>query len=147
MKSTERFKEVMRKYLDDRASTDELFAVTYKKEGKNIDDCITYILNTVKDSGCNGFTDEEVFSMAVHYYDENDIKAGSTVDCEVVMNHKVQLTEEEIAEAKKQAIEQVKENAIKEMRKKQFTPKKEIVQTKTLDLFNETTDEAPSSDR
>jgi hypothetical protein len=33
------------------------------------------------------------------------------------------------------------------MRKKQFTPKKEIVQTKTLDLFNETTDEAPSSDR
>ena len=25
-------------------------------------------------SGCKGFADEEIYSMAVHYYDEDDIE-------------------------------------------------------------------------
>jgi hypothetical protein len=33
-KGTDRFKETIKKYLDDRAGRDELFAVTYKKENK-----------------------------------------------------------------------------------------------------------------
>jgi hypothetical protein len=45
---------------------DELFAFAYAKADKNMEDCITYILNTVKRSGCNGFTDEEVYSMAIN---------------------------------------------------------------------------------
>ncbi|MBP9481471.1 MAG: hypothetical protein KBF15_08460, partial [Parabacteroides sp.] len=40
----------------------------YSKPEKNIDDCVTYILNEVKKSGCNGFADDEIYSMAVHYY-------------------------------------------------------------------------------
>ena len=39
------------------------------KEHKNLDDCITFILNYVQQSGCNGFTDAEIYSLAVHYYD------------------------------------------------------------------------------
>lgn len=67
-KGTERFKAVIQDYLVKRAKSDELFAAQYLKPDKNIDDCITYILNAVQKSGCAGFENDEVFSMAVHYY-------------------------------------------------------------------------------
>lgn len=68
MNVTDHFKRTIQVYLAQRAMEDELFAVTYKKANKNINDCCTYILNEVRKSGCNGFTDGEVYSMAVHYY-------------------------------------------------------------------------------
>lgn len=88
---------------------DELFAASYNKAGKNIDDCITYILNTVKQSNCNGFADEEIYSMAIHYYDEDNIDIGKPSDCHVIVNHIVELTEEEKAEARKRVILQYQE--------------------------------------
>ena len=45
MKATDHFKRTIQAYLDNRAAEDELFAVSYRKEGKNIDDCSTYRLN------------------------------------------------------------------------------------------------------
>lgn len=58
MKSTERFKETIKAYLDKRAETDELFRVRYEATTRTIDDVVTYILNQVKASGCCGFSDE-----------------------------------------------------------------------------------------
>lgn len=109
MKSTERFKEVIEQYLIQRAAADILFAAVFGKPHKNIDDCVSYILNTVKASGCNGFDDSEVFSLATHYYDEENISVGNPIDCKVVINHTVQLTEEEKAQARKDAIRRVHE--------------------------------------
>ena len=98
MKGTEHFKQTIKEYLDGRAQTDELFAVSYAKENKNLDDCITFILNQVKASGCCGMTDDEVWSLAIHYYDEDNIDVGKPISCGVVVNHKVELTEEEKAQ-------------------------------------------------
>ena len=50
-------------YLEQRAEEDALFAKNYRNPAKNIDDCVTYILNYVKKSGCNGFTDGEIFGQ------------------------------------------------------------------------------------
>ena len=69
MKATNHFTRTILTYLEQRAETDTLFALAFAKENKNIDDCVTYILNTVQKSGCNGFADEEIYSMAVHFYD------------------------------------------------------------------------------
>ena len=55
MKATDHFKRTIQAYLDNRAAEDELFAVSYRKEGKNIDDCITYILNYVKTADVQAF--------------------------------------------------------------------------------------------
>jgi PcfK-like protein len=108
MNSTEAFKKTIQKYLEDRASADSLFAEAFKKEGKNINDCVTYILNTVKASGCNGFADDEIYSMAVHYYDEDKIDIGKPINnSHVTVNHKVELSEEEKAEAKEKAIREL----------------------------------------
>ena len=108
MKGTDAFKQTIQNHLEFRSQTDVLFAETYKKENKNIDDCVTYILNQVKDSGNNGFTDDEIFGMAVHYYDEDNIKVGNKIHSgSVVVNHHVELTEEEKAEAKDKAIREL----------------------------------------
>ena len=52
MKVSEQFKSTIKAYLDNMAAVDSLFAPVYQKTTKNIDDCITYILNQVKKSGC-----------------------------------------------------------------------------------------------
>ena len=97
MKATEHFKQTIKAYLDERAQNDELFAVSYAKENKNMDDCVTFILNQVKRSKCMGLTDEEVYSLAVHFFDEDDIEIGNPIACNVIVNHTVELTEEEKA--------------------------------------------------
>src|SRR5690606_36095796 len=87
MKASPHFKTAIQNHLNGLAANDELFAETLKKPKKNIDDCITYIFNQVKASGCNGFADEEIFGMAVHYYDEDVIKVGKPISGSVVVNH------------------------------------------------------------
>lgn len=39
----EQMKQIIKAYLDDRATNDELFAVAYAKEKKSLDECIAYI--------------------------------------------------------------------------------------------------------
>lgn len=87
MKGTEHFKRTIQMYLEQRAAEDALFAKNYRNPAKNIDDCVTYILNYVQRSGCNGFTDGEIYGQAVHYYDENEIEVGKPIQCQVVVNH------------------------------------------------------------
>jgi hypothetical protein len=84
MKATESFTNVITEYIAMRAVRDDQFAISLGKEGKNIDDCVTYILNQVKKSGCNAFTDAEVYGMAVHYFDEDNLEVGQPVNCEVI---------------------------------------------------------------
>ncbi len=103
MKGTDNFKRTIQDYLEERAKTDELFAKSYAKPNKSIDKCITYILNEVQRSGCNGFEDDEIFGMAVHYYDEDNLDAGKKINCKVVVNHTVELTDEEKQELRNKA--------------------------------------------
>ena len=116
MKATNHFTRTILTYLELRAESDTLFAESFAKENKNIDDCITYILNTVQKSGCNGFADEEIYSMAVHYYDEDDIKVGEKINAHVVVNHVVELTEEEKEQARKNAIQKLQDEAYNNMK-------------------------------
>ena len=93
MSGTEQFTRTISEYLNLRAATDPLFAPNLAKPHKNIEDCITYILKQVQQSACNGFEDDEIYSMAVHYYDEDDLDVGSHVACHVVVNHTIILTD------------------------------------------------------
>lgn len=123
MKPSEGFKDLIIKRLNEVAERDTLFGETLKKENKNIDDCITYILNSVKKSDCNGFADEEIYGMAAHYYDEDDIDIGNPIQCRVVVNHKAELTQEEIDEAKSIARAKIMEEERQKVAKKPVTPK------------------------
>ena len=72
-KTTDHFKRTIQAYLDNRAAEDKLFAANYNKPNKNIEDCVTYILNRVQTTGGHGYTDGEIYSQSVHYYDDAHI--------------------------------------------------------------------------
>ena len=123
MKATEHFRQTIKAYLDERAQNDELFAVSYAKENKNMDDCVTFILNQVKRSKCMGLTDEEVYSLAVHFFDEDDIEIGNSIACNVIVNHTVKLTEEEKAQARQEALKEYQAEQLRKMQKRTNKPK------------------------
>ena len=140
MSGTEQFTRTIAEYLNLRAATDPLFAPNLAKPHKNIEDCITYILKQVQQSACNGFEDEEIYSMAVHYYDEDDLDVGRPVACHVVVNHTIVLTEEEKAEAHKQAIQQYQAQELrrlqepKRVKAKASTDSEQVPQPSLFDM-------------
>lgn len=135
-KATDYFKQTIQSYLQRRAQEDELFALRYANPKKNIDDCITFILNYVKQSGCNGFADDEIYSLAMHYYDEDDIDIGKPLtNCKVVVNHTIVLTEEEKAEAHAKAMQRATDEAYRKITQGKNKTKKPETATQSS-LFN-----------
>lgn len=66
----------IKQYLDNRAATDELFAAKYNNPKKSIQECCQYITGEAyarAEGGTAVISDEEVYGMAVHYYDEDNI--------------------------------------------------------------------------
>jgi len=97
------FKETIEAYLEKEAANDPMFAKSFAKEGKTIDKCLGYIYQQVQESGRKGFTDPEIYGLAKHYYDEDNLKDVKPRKMQVVVNHKPELNEDELAELKEQA--------------------------------------------
>ena len=116
MKTTKAFQDTIERYLDEMAQGDHLFADKLNNPNKSIEGCVNFILSEVQQSGMNGFTDPEIFSMAVHYYVEEDIKDVPGIQCQVVVNHQVELTPEEIEEMRQQAKEKVLHDEMSRLR-------------------------------
>ena len=116
-------------YLEQRAEEDTLFAKKYRNPAKNIDECVTHILNYVQKSGCSGFTDGEIFGQAIHYYEENEIEVGKPMNCQVVVNHVVELTEEEKAEARQNAARRYQEEELRKLQNRNRPPVRKVTQS------------------
>lgn len=116
-------------YLGQRAEEDTLFAKKYRNPAKNIDECVTHILNYVQKSGCSGFTDGEIFGQAIHYYEENEIEVGKPMNCQVVVNHVVELTEEEKAEARQNAARRYQEEELRKLQNRNRPPARKVTQS------------------
>ena len=124
-RGTRAFNDTIKAYLEERAENDVLFAVKLANPSKSVEDCVTYILNQVKKSGCNGFSDNEIFGMAVHYWEESEIEVGNPINCQVIVNHTVELTEEEKEQARQDAINKLRDEEMAKMRRPKSTEKKE----------------------
>jgi len=76
------FKETIEEYLQTRCKEEPQFALKMQNPKKNIDECVKFIYGEVfhkyvkehRDVQVAVPTREEVFGLAVHYYDEEDIK-------------------------------------------------------------------------
>lgn len=89
------FETTIQAYLENRAKTDSLFAETYRKANKSIEECIKYIYSKArklaKEGNAVGVDDATVYGWAVHYYDEDDIKVDKVQErVEVVAPDAVQ---------------------------------------------------------
>lgn len=90
MQGLENFEKVIKEYLDNRAKHDSMFAKSYaKKSNKSIKGCCSYIISEAEKAAKNNatvFTDEQVYGLAVHYYDEDSIKEEpkQTKECKIL---------------------------------------------------------------
>lgn len=100
------FEAAIKQFLDNLASEDPAFSKTYHKPNKNVAECCKYIMQEVeknrKGARAVACTDEEIFGLAIHYYDEDDIVVeGPKAKVEVATSAK-QPIKEVVAEAQTQ---------------------------------------------
>ncbi|RGM45596.1 MULTISPECIES: PcfK-like family protein [Bacteroides] len=134
------FKEAIKSYLDERAGTDELFAKSYAKENKNLDECCSYIMGEARKRGnAVAMSDTEVFGLAVHYYDEDDIKVNKLPAAARAVasasSQSVKLTEEDKKKAREEAIKRLTEEQYVLLKKKPLRGKKEAMEVQQMSLF------------
>lgn len=132
MKGTDHFKELIQNYLDNRAKEDVLFRAKYETTTRTIDDVVNYIFHAVQQSGCCGFSDMEVYAMAVHAIDEPYLEIGKPMDCNVVVNHHIELTEEEKAEQRAIALKRYQEEEMRKLQQRNSRPKAAKQQPKPI---------------
>lgn len=106
------FKTAICTYLAGLAKQDKEFLQKLKNPEKNIDKCLEYIVSEVRKCGREGFCDDEIYSLAVHYYDEpNDklplSKLPNMDDVKVVVNVEMPFTDEEKKKAREKAFEEL----------------------------------------
>lgn len=101
----------VQEYLEKRAAEDPQFAEKFNNPKKSLKECCKYIYGEAKKraggSSCIYIAPEEVFGMAVHYYDEEDIKVTSAgyTGRATVAPKPVELTAEQKAKAEQAALE------------------------------------------
>lgn len=136
MKGTDIFQKRIKDYLDRRAFTDPQFAEKYANPKKSVKECCEYICGEVSKSKQNGWDDDEIFGLAVHYYDEENITIAKNDVQRVVTNEHIDLTEEEKEEARKQAIAAYQKEVVEGMKRKPTPkPKEEKKEEPQLSLF------------
>lgn len=127
-KSKGLFQEEIKRYLDNRAQEDEQFAVSYSKETKSIEECCNYIIQEVRKTGRIGFADEEIYSLAVHYYDEDNLGKIGDSNVHVVVNRRIELSEEQKEKLQQEAEEAYKREKMSELRRKEEEAKKKAAE-------------------
>ena len=135
------FFDSMESFIRQKMDANDLFAKKVSNPKKNIEDCITYVINTIEKSRYKGVCDNDVYALAVHYYEEDEVEVGKPINCRVVVNHQVELTPEEIAEMRQKAKDEVfrqemdrlkNHNSVRRTVKPATTPQHE---EETLTLF------------
>lgn len=134
------FENTIKAYLDERSKTDELFAKSYAKSNKNLKECCNFILGEAKKRGnAVAISDNEVFGMAVHYYDEDDIKVNklpANVKSSVSKSStSMALTKEDEEKARQAALKRLEEEQYALLRKKPAKAKREEVEMIQMSLF------------
>lgn len=120
IKKLDTFQQTIKEYLDNYSNTDEAFKTRYDGSNEKIVECCNYIINCVKESKRQGFADEEIYKLARDYY-VDDIDKDKCKDSgrgTVVVNHTIELTEQEKEKARIEAIKRLEEEILKEERKK-----------------------------
>lgn len=135
-KFTRHFQECISQWLEKEKANDETFASRVNKSKKTVKGCCNYILAAVKESQKTGFTDEEVYGMARHFFDEDDIKdPGDQGVARIVFPEHTDLSASQIAECKRKAQERYEKELRDEAKKK--AEEEEKARKERLDALRE----------
>lgn len=115
------FELIIKAHLDQKAEKDSVFAEKYNtglQNGKTIETCCNFITAEVKKTKRTAFTDDEIYGIAIHYYDESSINPCTTKSNATVVTPRVELTEQELQEAKRQAFDAARESELQRIRER-----------------------------
>ena len=76
LKANNKYEEILLKYIEDNASEELVAKINGSK--KTLKSCFAFIQQSVKSravNGCAMVEDKEVFGLAMHYFEEDNIKA------------------------------------------------------------------------
>lgn len=130
------FEDAIKAHLDKVAEQDETFAKNYAKKNKSVKECCNYIIGEARKrkggSGVVGISDEEVYGMAIHYFDEDDIK----VDVKDAVGAGVTVTQgtKENTEEIKPVVKQVKPRKTKKVEPVEVEQKPEVSEADDYEL-------------
>ena len=128
VKKLDTFQQTIKDYLDNYSNTDDVFRTRYDGSNEKIVECCNYIINCVKESKRQGFADAEIYKMARDYYvdDIDPEKCKDSGRGTVVVNHAIELTEQEKEKARIEAIKKLEEEILQEERKKREAEQKAL---------------------
>jgi hypothetical protein len=139
---TKLFEQRIGEWLTQARKKDAAFDKKVAESKKDVKGCCNYILSEVRKAKQCGYDDDEIYGMARHYFDEEDIKdPGKQKVSRIVVTGHVDLSDEEKAEAmeaaKKQYLAELRKEAeIKEtIRKENVKKRKAQAENSQLDLF------------
>lgn len=113
-KSSNAVMDVVRNYMEERCASDPILAIKYANPAKSLEKALNYVASEVQKSGLTIMDSDSVFGLILHYYDEN-LEDVPNVNCKIAVAK--ELTDTERAEAKEQAMEQYKEEQLREIRR------------------------------
>lgn len=106
----------MQQMLQERCIAEPTFAIKMANPSKSMEGAVNYLCGQIQKSGLCCVDDATVMNILVHYFDENEIEEGRIVNCNIVVS-KPKLSDEDKAELKEQAMEQYKEEQLREIRR------------------------------
>lgn len=117
MKSNDSAIRAMQELLMARCKEEPSFLLKLSDPNKPLDKAINYLCNVIQKMGVCMVDDNTVLGILSHFYDgdadEEDIK---NVNCNIVVS-KPELSEEDKANLKEQAMEQYREEQLREIRR------------------------------
>ena len=130
MKSNNAAIAAMRQMLQERIIAEPALAIKLANPKKSLESAINYLCHEIQKSGMCVVDEQTVLSILLHFYDEDSIEDGGTpINCNIVVS-KPELSDEDKAELKEQAMEQYKEEQLREIRR-QSAPKTQPKPTAT----------------
>ena len=132
----------MQKMLLERCIAEPAFAIKMANPNKSFEGAVNYLCSQIQKSGMCCVDDNTVLNLLSHYFDEADIEEVGNVNCNIVVS-KPELTEEDKAELKQQAMEQFKQEQLRELRR-QSQPKAQSKPTATAPKAGEEINVQPS---
>lgn len=111
----------MQQMLQERCIAEPTFAIRMANPNKSMEGAVNYLCSQIQKSGMCCVDDTTVMNILIHYFDENEIEDCVKVNCNIVIS-KPELSEEDKAELKEQAMELYREEQLREIRR-QSAPK------------------------
>lgn len=121
LKSNDAAIAAMQQMLQERCIAEPTFAIKMASPTKSLEGAINYMCSQIQKSGMCMVDGDTVLNLLIHYFDEPEIEDCGKVNCNIVVS-KPELSEEDKAELKEQAMEQYGEEQLREIRR-QSAPK------------------------